>query len=49
MGDTTHVTWTTTGPKTFMTRFIGVFMSMDKMLGPDFEKGLAKLKALVES
>ena len=24
-------------------------MSMDKMVGPDYERGLAKLKALVES
>lgn len=49
VGDTTRVTWTTTGPKTFMTRFTGIFMSMDKVLGPDFEKGLAQLEALVES
>ena len=39
----THVTWRMVGPKTFMTRFMGVFMSMDKMVGPDFEKGLAQL------
>jgi hypothetical protein len=26
-----------------MTRFMGVFMSMDRMIGPDFEKGLAQL------
>lgn len=38
-----HVTWRMAGPKTFMTRFMGVFMSMDKMIGPDFEKGLAQL------
>jgi uncharacterized protein YndB with AHSA1/START domain len=42
-GDT-HLTWRMVGPKTFMTRFMGVFMSMDKMVGKDFEKGLAKLK-----
>jgi uncharacterized protein YndB with AHSA1/START domain len=41
--DGTHVTWKMVGPKTFMTRFMGVFMSMDKMIGPDFEKGLARL------
>jgi hypothetical protein len=28
---------------------MGVFMSMDKMLGGDFEKGLANLKAEVEA
>lgn len=38
-----HVTWRMVGPKTFMTRVMGVFTSMDKMIGPDFEKGLAQL------
>ena len=42
-GDT-NVTWRMVGPKTFMTRFMGVFMSMDKMVGKDFDKGLAQLK-----
>lgn len=42
-GDT-QVTWRMVGPKTFMTRFMGVFMSMDKMVGKDFEQGLARLK-----
>lgn len=48
-GDATGVTWAMTGPKTFTTRLIGVFTSMDKVVGPDFEKGLAQLKALVEA
>jgi hypothetical protein len=48
-GATTVVRWTMTGPKTFMTRFMGIFMSMDKMIGPDFEKGLARLKTDVEA
>ena len=39
----THVTWRMVGPKTFMTRVMGVFMSMDKMVGRDFEKGLTRL------
>jgi uncharacterized protein YndB with AHSA1/START domain len=42
-GDT-NVTWRMVGSKTFMTRFMGVFMSMDKMVGKDFEKGLTQLK-----
>ncbi len=45
----TTVTWTMTGPVTFLLRVIGLFRSMDKMVGPDFEKGLAQLKAVVES
>ena len=39
----THVTWRMVGPKTFATRLMGIFMSMDKMIGRDFEKGLARL------
>jgi uncharacterized protein YndB with AHSA1/START domain len=39
----TDVTWTMTGRKTYTTRFVGVFMSMDKIIGPDFERGLQKL------
>ncbi|HEY3670050.1 MAG TPA: SRPBCC family protein [Acidimicrobiia bacterium] len=41
----TEVTWRMVGPKTFMTRFMGVFMSMDKMVGKDFDKGLTQLAA----
>ena len=47
-GDSTSVTWTMIGPKTLMTRLMGIFKSMDKMIGPDFEKGLAQLKAVAE-
>ncbi len=42
-GDT-HVTWRMVGPKTFMTRVMGLFTSMDKVVGKDFEKGLEQLK-----
>jgi hypothetical protein len=31
-----------------MTKVMHVFMNMDKMVGPDFEAGLAKLKAAAE-
>lgn len=48
-GDGTSVTWRMTGPNTFMTKVMGFFgRSMDKMVGPDFEKGLGKLKGLAE-
>jgi hypothetical protein len=43
-----RVTWSMTGKKTFMTRVMGIFTSMEKLLGPDFEKGLADLKATTE-
>ena len=48
-GDGTTVRWTMSGRQTLMTRLMGMFTSMDKMIGPDFEKGLARLKADVES
>ena len=44
----TKVTWTMTGRKTFMSKIMGVFMSMDKLVGKDFDKGLAALKRVVE-
>ena len=48
-GNGTKVTWAMTGRKTFMTRVMGIFKSMDAMVGPDFEKGLARLKSVVET
>ena len=47
-GSGSRVTWTMTGHKTLMTRVLGVFTSLDRMVGPDFEKGLARLKAVAE-
>ncbi len=44
----TDVDWVMEGPKTLVTKIMGLFKSMDKMVGPDFEKGLAQLKAVVE-
>ena len=41
----THVTWTLTGPQTVSSRIMGLFVSMDKMVGKDFEKGLDRLRA----
>lgn len=46
--DGTTVTWRMTGPRTFMTKVMGLFTSMDKMVGPDFDKGLDQLKADAE-
>ena len=47
-GDTTLVTWAMHGPANYMTKIIHVFMNMDKMVGPDFEAGLANLKVVAE-
>jgi hypothetical protein len=48
-GDGTQVTWTMVGPNTGMTRVMGLFTSMDKMIGPDFEKGLTRLRTEAEA
>ncbi|MBN8990319.1 MAG: SRPBCC family protein [Rhizobiales bacterium] len=47
-GDTTDLTWTMTGPAVFMSRVMQVFMNLDRMIGRDFEAGLANLKKLTE-
>ena len=44
-----RVTWTMTGRMSAATRLMGLFSSMDKLLGPDFEKGLRRLKAVSEA
>jgi uncharacterized protein YndB with AHSA1/START domain len=48
-GDGTRVTWTMTGTRTLALRVMGVFTSMDKLVGGDFEKGLARLRTVAES
>jgi hypothetical protein len=47
-GAGTDVTWTMTGPSPYMSKVMSVFMSMDRMIGGDFEKGLSQLKAVAE-
>jgi uncharacterized protein YndB with AHSA1/START domain len=47
-GDATDVVWLMHGPSPFMARLFGVFMDMDKLIGKDFEKGLANMKAEAE-
>lgn len=48
-GDQTAVTWSLTGKNNFISKAICLFMDMDKMVGGDFEQGLADLKTVVES
>jgi hypothetical protein len=36
------------GQKPFLFKVMGLFMSMDKMIGKDFETGLANIKGIVE-
>eukprot|EP01041_Mallomonas_annulata_P033036 gene33036-55604_t len=40
----TEVSWTMSGPSPFLNRIVSVFMSPDKLVGGEFEKGLADLK-----
>ena len=47
-GDATHVTWLMYGPANFMSKLMQVFMNLDRMIGRDFEAGLANLKTLTE-
>jgi hypothetical protein len=44
----TAVTWSMHGPAPLMTKVFHLFIDMDKMLGPSFEQGLARLKAVAE-
>ena len=48
-GDSTHVTWTMQGPMPFVSKLMSVFINMDRMIGTDFETGLANLKAAAEA
>ena len=44
----TVVTWTMSGQNNFIGKAFSLFMNMDKMIGNDFEKGLAKIKEVAE-
>ena len=48
-GGVTEVTWSMRGSQSVGQRIFGVFFSMDKLVGKDFEKGLAALKGLAEA
>jgi uncharacterized protein YndB with AHSA1/START domain len=45
---TTQVTWAMYGPQPYMMKIMGLFCNPDKMVGKDFEDGLANLKAIAE-
>ncbi|HEX8254558.1 MAG TPA: SRPBCC family protein [Thermoanaerobaculia bacterium] len=48
-GETTTVTWAMEGPSLYIGKLMGLFFNMDKMIGKDFESGLASLKARAEA
>lgn len=45
----TKITWNMNGKSPFPWNIMGLFMSIDKMLGDDFDKGLTKLKTMIEA
>jgi carbon monoxide dehydrogenase subunit G len=47
-GEDTHVTWAMYGEKTLISKVMGLFVSIDEMVGKDFEKGLADIKQIAE-
>jgi uncharacterized protein YndB with AHSA1/START domain len=48
-GDKTDVIWSMTGHNTFMFKAFRLVMNMDKMVGGQFEQGLAQMKAAAEA
>jgi hypothetical protein len=48
-GDGTKVAWSMSGENGFTARAMTLFMDMEKMIGKDFEAGLAKLKEVAEA
>jgi len=49
LGKDTKVTWLMDGNNDFMGKAMSLVMDMDKMIGNDFEKGLAQMKKVAEA
>jgi carbon monoxide dehydrogenase subunit G len=47
-GDSTNVTWAMNGRVPYVAKIVHVFLNVDRMVGQDFEAGLANLKAIAE-
>jgi hypothetical protein len=47
-GNATNVTWTISGKQPYLGKLMSVFINCDKMVGKQFEQGLADLKSLAE-
>jgi hypothetical protein len=48
-GDGQRLTWAMEGPAPFISRLMGLVFNMDRLVGRDFETGLASLKAVAEA
>ena len=44
----TALNWAMYGPSPYISKLMGIFMSMDRMIGGQFEQGLANLKSISE-
>jgi hypothetical protein len=44
----TKVTWSVSSQNGFFSKAVGVFVNLEKMVGDEFDKGLAKLKSIAE-
>ena len=47
-GGATNISWVMHGPAPFLSKVMQVFIDCDRMIGKDFESGLANLKAVSE-
>ena len=47
-GETTNVKWIMSGPMNYVSKVMCIFFDMDKMIGNQFDKGLAQLRKRVE-
>jgi len=47
-GGSTKVSWAMIGPMGFVQKLMSLFFNMDKLIGNDFAKGLANMKAAAE-
>src|SRR5213075_1996660 len=48
-GNQTVVAWSMSGENNFVCKAVGLFMNCDKMVGGQFEQGLAQLKTIAEA
>ena len=48
-GGSTSITWAMYGPSPYFAKLMGLFCNMDKMIGKDFEAGLAGMKTIAEN
>ena len=47
-GSSTRVSWAMRGANAYVAKLLQVFVNMDRLVGKDFETGLANLKGIVE-